>query len=84
MTQKTYERLKESRGIMSAIGWVLMIINLFIGLSTLICSFITGDSFISHQLILVTVFFISMVIGLLALIDMVIYRKIKSVKYFEP
>jgi len=80
MTKSTYNRLREVRGIMSAIGWLLMIINLFIGLVAIIFSIIRNTSIISFQPTMLVIFSLSMLIGLLAFVDMIIYRRIRACK----
>lgn len=60
------------------IGWILMVVNLFIGLAAIVCCLIRGDDLFSYQLTLLIVFIISMVIGLLAFIDMIVYRKMRK------
>jgi hypothetical protein len=68
---------------MSLIGWILMVINLCIGITTLIASFLSGQSVISQPRSLVAVLVIAIIIGILAVADMIIYKTIRKVKIFS-
>ena len=70
-------QLSELRGIMSLIGWLLMIINMMIGLIALIVSIICSQSMLSQPRVFYVMLTISIVIGLMASIDMTIAKRLK-------
>ena len=80
MTHKTHRNLVKTREWMNVIAWLLMIINLSIGIITTTYSIIVGHPIISQKVSLITIMLIAMVIGILALSDMIIYKKIVKSK----
>lgn len=78
MTQKIYTRLSSIRTMMGTIGWFLMVLNLTIGLTALTFCLFSGKSVLTYENIIMTVFIIAMIIGVLAIVDMSIYKKLRN------
>lgn len=83
MTQNKYIKLKKTREMMSITGYLLMVLNLCIGIAAIVVSLITNKSIAEHETTILAVFFISMIIGMLAVADTIIYLKIRSQKIFD-
>jgi len=77
-TVKLIKRLTLIRGIMSFIGWCLMVGQLFVGLIVILISIIRGESIIAQERTIIGMFIISMLIGLMAFIDMRIAKQIRK------
>lgn len=83
MTQRRFNSLIKVRQQMSLIGWILMVINLHIGISLVIASIIRGVSLFSHPNAILTLLIISIVIGIFALTDMLIFRRLFNAKVIQ-
>ena len=78
MTYKQMLKLQKVRDYAGLIGWCLMLLNLFIGTLSLISSLINGISVTSQHNTMGVIFFIAMVIGIMAAIDGIIARRISK------
>jgi hypothetical protein len=80
MTKDQYDKLELKRDYISFFGFALIMLNLLIGLATLVGSIITGVSLVCHPISLTVVLIIAVLTGLFALLNMQICRKLKATK----
>lgn len=78
MTKKQFGFLKELREIFSVLGWLLMVLNFAIGIVCIVVSIATSESILGRPGFVFTILSITLVVGLLAIMDREIYKRLRN------
>lgn len=80
MTRKKYDKLELTRDYISFFGFALIMLNLILGLALTVGSILKGESLIACPISLIAVMIIAVLIGILAILNFFISKKLKSIR----